>query len=645
MEYIVEKTQKVKKVGADEKTSIAKKITDNFETYDLARSRQLEIARIIMDEIYFRNEFEYKEKHKQWKSIVKLHKIFMYSQILKAFIWKNIYANTNSMFDVSGDNLEADTNSNKQKTALVDCFEKMEYSKTCDKIIDKSLIYGELISFVTWRKKTEEYRRPISFFEAIKDPSKALKIASAKVKGQKFYIDEKTIYDNAYIYDVDPANFVFDTTQSRRNWETCPKIHRTWRTPDEIISNQYFELTNDEKAELRNLVKNAPNSSDVADQKASTLKDERVNGSTVEVLEHWGDLTLSDGTVLKNWYAVVVAGKFLVQFEKNPLIINPFNYGAFVIDEEMQRGISLLYPIHKTAMTQEDMIRRTMDMQALTENPPVYAGKGFFGDDPDDIEVHPGKIIEYDPQLYEKVPVQPMQFNVTVFQDSFSYLDDLMSEISGIFPNMAGASESERTTATEISTKVEGQLTRLKMLLDVINQNLILADVKAVAKLRSNFIFGKETVFINNDNKPENVEIDDNIRQADYRYTYADRSATSERFNYADMIIQSVQQFLKAGLPLNLQECFTWYMEQKGAENPERFLQTQMTIDPQVQEALLQNPQLAPIIQAMTERVQMAKEGKELPDDAQAPQAEQQAPEEALTNPSASLPGRNLLSA
>ena len=32
---------------------------------------------------------------KQWKSIVKLHKIFMYSQILKAFIWKNIYANTN----------------------------------------------------------------------------------------------------------------------------------------------------------------------------------------------------------------------------------------------------------------------------------------------------------------------------------------------------------------------------------------------------------------------------------------------------------------------------------------------------------------------------------------------------------------------
>ena len=178
-----------------------------------------------------------------------------------------------------------------------------------------------------------------------------------------------------------------------------------------------------------------------------------------------------------------------------------------------------------------------------------------------------------------------------------------------------------------------------------INQNLILADVKSVAKLRSNFIFGKETVFINNDNKPENVEIDDKIRQADYRYTYADRSATSERFNYADMIIQSVQQFLKAGLPLNLQECFTWYMEQKGAENPERFLQTQMTIDPQVQEALLQNPQLAPIIQAMTERVQMAKEGKELPEDSQVPQTEQQAPEEALANPSASLPGRNLLSA
>ena len=55
---------------------------------------------------------------------------------------------------------------------------------------------------------------------------------------------------------------------------------------------------------------------------------------------------------------------------------------------------------------------------------------------------------------------------------------------------------------------------------------------------------------------------------------------------------------------LNAQELFTWYMEQKGVdENPERFLQNINFIDPQVQQVLLQNPQLAPVIQEMQNRV------------------------------------------
>ena len=79
-------------------------------------------------------------------------KVYMFYQVLKAFIWKNTYSNTNSMFDGSGENQEADNDSNKQKAALVDCFEKMEYQKTCDKNIDYFLIHGELITFCAWKK-------------------------------------------------------------------------------------------------------------------------------------------------------------------------------------------------------------------------------------------------------------------------------------------------------------------------------------------------------------------------------------------------------------------------------------------------------------------------------------------------------------
>lgn len=626
MEYIVEKEQKVKKLSSGDKADIAKKVATDFETYDRGRQDQLDKANKLIQEIYFKNSIKSdKDKSKEWKSKAKMCKIFMLTQILKAFIWKNTYANTNSMFDVSGESMEADNDSNKEKTMLVDCLEKMEFSKSLDKIIDYSMSYGEVISFTTWKKKSEEYRRPISFFDGLKDATKLPRILAAKLKGDQFYVDEKVIYDNPYACEVDPAGFVFDSTQYD-NWENCPKIYRTWKTPDYIINNQYFEVSKEVAEDLKNLVKSGSNEGDLSSQNSSSLKDEVVNGTTVEMLEHWGDFTLPDGTVLKNWYVVVVAGKYLVRFEKNPIVINPFSFGTFSQDPDTKRGISPLYAVYDLALTQEDMLRRTMDLQSLTENPPVYAGKGFFGKDAADIELHPGKIIEYDPQMYTTLPVTQMQFNTAVFQDDLSYIDDLMSEISGIFPNMAGATESDRTTATEISTKVEGQLTRLKMILDIINQELILPTIKKISKLKANFSFGDETVFVNNENQPQNVTITDKIRQADYRFTYSDRSATSERFNYVDMVAQAMQMFLKAGLQANVQEVFVWYMEQKGVENPERFLQNTTLIDPQVQQVLMQDQTLAPIIMEMQKRVLMAREGKELPEDTQQDLQQQETP-------------------
>ena len=646
MEYIVEKTKKVKKLSDEDKLTLAKKISEEFKTYDNARASQLEKAQRLIDEVYFKKVVKQEEgSTKAWKSKLKMGKAFMFHQILKAFIWKNIYANMNSMFDVSGENLESDNNSNKQKTMLVDICEKMEYGKTCDKVIDKSLIYGELISFCTWRKLAEEYRRPISFFDGIKEPSKLLKITTAVAKGEKFYVDERMTYDNPFIYCVDPANFVFDTTQLDMNWETCPKINRTWRTPEDIINNKYFEVSKEVANDLREMIKTGADDGKLSTQNPTSLKQETRNGTTVEMLEHWGDLMLPDGTVLKNWYAVVIAGKYLVRFEKNPFIINPFSYGTYFQDPDTKRGISPLYSILDIAETQEGILRRTMNLQSLTENPPVLAPKGFFGDDTDDIDLYPGKIIEYDPQLYSESKVTPLEFAVNVFSQDMDYIDDLMSEISGVFPNMAGASENDRTTATEISTKVEGQLTRLKMLLDVINQNLILSDIKKIAKLKANFTFGDETVFVNNENKPENVVINDEVRQADYRYTYADRSATNERFNYVDMVAQAVQMFVKTGLQVNIEEFFTWYMEQKGVENPERFLNIQQFLSPEVQQALLNNSTLAPVIQEMQKRVEMAKQGQQLPDNESTPLIQE--PEQPKTLPETlnALPGRNLMNA
>ena len=582
--YIIEKDDSEVTLNKEQANQLVKQISSDFANLNSERASNLKMGSDLANEIFFKNDFKsVKDKTEKWKSKIKMCKTYMFYQTLKAYIWRNTYANVSSMFDVSGENHDSNNNSNKQKAMLVDIMEKMDFQKTCDKVIDNALLYGELISFTAWKKKYQEYRRPISFFENLfsEDIFKLPRIMEAVKNGKNFWTDEKKIYDNPYIYPVNPADLVFDSSQFD-NWDSCPKIYRCYKTPDEIVNNQYYSLTKEEKEQIHALVaKNNDN---------SKKDDEIVNGSTVEVLEHWGDLKLSDGTVLKNWRAVVVARKFLVQFNKNESIINPFSYGAFVTDPITKRGISPLYCILSLAHFQEDLLNRTCNLQALNENPPLLAPEGFF--DEDEIELYPGKIIEYGDNLTPTAAFQQLNFNPTVFLQDISFLNDLMAEVSGIFPNMIGSVEyTAAKTATEINTKSQGQMTRLSMLVDTINQDYILPCVEKIAKLCADFKMGTETLFLNKENQPETIEINDEVRQADYKYTYSDSSQSVLKSEQADMLVSAVDKFAQQ-IPLNLEEIFIWYFEQKGVDNPERFLGNNVAnnaqMNPELFQAILQ---------------------------------------------------------
>lgn len=576
-EYLIQKENSIKKLSKGDENSLVKSITENFKIYNEKRSQNLQNSNALIDEIFFKNKFvtNTSDKNTNWKSKIKMCKLFMFYQTLKAFIWRNVYSNVNSMFDVSGENQDSDNFSNKQKAMLVDILEKMNYQKTCDNVIDNALLYGELISFTAWKKRYEEYRRPIEFFKNIfsDDFQKLPRVMEAISQGKNYWTDSKKIYDNPFIYPVNPANLVFDVSQ-KDNWDDCPKIYRSFKCPQDIINNQLYSIDSLTASEIKNLVKtnNEPYNKDVKKH-----LDEVVDGQTVEILEHWGDLKLPDGTILKNWHAVVVARKYLVRFKKNETIINPFTYGTFIQDPESKRGISPLYSILSIAHAQEDLFNRTLNMQALSENPPLLAPEGFFTQE--EINLYPGKIIEYGDNLSPSAAFKQLTFEHTVFSNDISFLDSLMSEVSGIYPSMIGIDEDSVKTATEITTKTQGQMTRLAMLLDIINQYLIIPNVKNVAKLCADFKSGIETVFINKNNQKELIEIDDSVRQADYKYTYSDRTMINEKSNKADLLVQAIDKFSQK-ITLDLPEIFVWYFEQKGVENPERFL-TQNTQIPQ----------------------------------------------------------------
>lgn len=564
-------------------SEIVEKVVSDYTRYDDARTTNLSQSNSLIDEIFFKKTMtDSTDKNENWKSKVRMCKCFMFYQTLKAFIWRNIYSNINNMFDVSGENHESDNNSNKQKAVLVDILEKMDFQKTCDTVIDNALLYGELISYTAWKKKTEEYRRPIEFFRNLfsSNIQKLASIMQAIKQGKNFWVDSRVVFDNPYIYPVCPEDLVFDSSLTD-DWDSCPKIYRTFKTPDSIINNKFYSIDKETAENISKLLKNN-NSNNISNSRKS-LKSEVVNGSTVEVLEHWGDFKLSTGEVLHNWHVVVVARKYLILFKKNIGVINPFTYGAFITDPVTKRGISPIYSVLSLAKTQEEFLNKTINMQYLSENPPLLAPEGFFDDD--EIALYPGKIIEYGDNLTSTDAFKQLSFDTKIFLNDIEFVDSLMCEVSGIFPSMIGTQENISKTATEINTKTQGQLTRLSMMLDIISQYFIIPAIKNIASLSANFKMGREIVFVNKDNMSEEIVIDDSVRQSEYKYTYADRNVLNDKYNNADMIVQSVEKFSSL-IPLNVQEIFLWYFEQKGVENPERFLsqETQVQQDVQTQQ-------------------------------------------------------------
>ena len=557
-EFIYEKEGAEKKLSQREQAELAQKISNSYSEWQQARQPWLQKSQQLIDEIFLKNDTTvYERKNKSWKTKVHMCKLFMLYQTLKAYIWRNVYTTANAMFDVSGENSESTNNSNKQKAAICDVLQKMNFPQKLDKIIDNSLLYGDLAAFVGWKRHTKQIRRQLNFLEKL-----------LALYGSESYITEEVVtYDNPYVYEINPVNFVFDTSQAD-NWDACPKILKSFKTPEEIMNNSIYTISNEAKEFLNSIAQKKPES-EFKSKNNFELKDEITNGNSVEILEHWGDIRLSDGVLMENMHVAVLARKYIIRFEKNKFIENPFVYSSFTFDPDGKYPISPLQCVYNLVMMQEKLYARTVDMQALNENPPIYAPEGFFNDI--EIELYPGKIITYDPNLYQNVPLTPIKFSSDIYVRDIMELDNIISEVSGIYPNMSGQLDKENATATEITIKTQGQNIRLAMLLDIINQNLILPIIEKVAALLANFKFEPETIFINKDGKNEMLVINNQVRQGKYQYTYSDRASYLAKSANSDQIAAAFEKFANV-IPLNWNEVFKWYWEQKGVDNPERFL-------------------------------------------------------------------------
>ena len=521
------------------------KITKNFDKFEDARTSQLSDLKAVRNAIY-----EIKSPvYGTWDSKIELPSIYELAQTLKAHITQNLYSHPDAMFDVSGTNAQTQAFANKQKAMLVKTFEEMDFESELEKIVDGIIEAGEATLFVGWETKVKQVRRAKTFEEELTSND-----------NKKFVIEEKLVYDNAKIRYIQPEDFVFDRYDTE-NWDSCAKIYRTYRTLDEIFSdtsNNY--LTPLKKEDLKGVV---------ATNKKRT---DNICNNKAEVLEFLGDIELSDGTILKNWFITIAGRKHIIRFESNPFVINPFIHANIIENPANGRGIS---PV-RVALVMNDIsseiLNKQIDALALTMNPPYLAPKGCFRGQQD---VRPGKIIEYDAALMPTPPT-PLNFDKAMLGwDFLNYFRSTIESATGIFKNMSGNLSTQARTATELNYSASGQESRLNMILEEINRKIIIPAVEKTADIIANFKLGTEIIAVNEHGKTDFIEIDDEIRNANYIYRYGDRKATFERKSRFKELFEVIQAFAQVDVvsqSINWIECFKFALEQYGIENVNNFL-------------------------------------------------------------------------
>lgn len=530
----------------DDETLLIQKIPQKYDDLEDGRLEQLNDIKLLRDTIYSNSI----PQINGWDSKIELPDIYELAQTLKSHISDNLYSHPDAMFDVSGTSPQTQAFANRQKAMLVNVFENMKLEDELEKVVDGIVEAGESTLFIGWETKIQTTRRAQSIEEQLVNPT-----------SDGFVVESKVVYDNPKVKFIKPEDFVFDKGR-RDNWDGCAKIYRTYCDLDELSSNQANNLLSEEKIEALKGV--------MADKNNNT--DKSVDDKRLEVLEYWGDIELFDGTILKNWLIVIAGRKEIIRFEANPFIINPFIHSNIIESPQTGRGISPLRVALILNNISSTILNKQIDALALMMNPPYLAPKGCFKGEQ---AVKPGKIIEYDAALMPTPPTALSFDKAMQGWEFLSYFKSTIESATGIFNNMAGNLQSEVRTATELNYSVNGQVTRLNMLLDAVNRKVIIPMVEKTAALIANFKLGREVISINDRGRVMFLEIDDSVRNANYVYRYGDRKATMDRKLHMKELFDVVQSFAQVPTvanQINWIECFKYALEQYGIENANNFL-------------------------------------------------------------------------
>lgn len=451
--------------------------------------------------------------------IYKIKKVPSTYEQLKTYesaIYRATYQNYDGMIDIEGQNLRSNNIASIYKASLVYDYNKINLKETLDKILFDWCVKGEGAAYVYW---SETYSQvPI-----IADITTIDEFGNINIEQIASTRDE---LENAgvYIKHIDPHNLYYDKTQ-KSNWQSCGKIYRDFIPIQSILANEDYNLTAQERNELKELVRSN------ADTDISNLHTEKIDADTtvlntsVEVLEYYGDYCLPDNyDVIRNAEIVIIAGKYIARIEKSKRPKCPIVYGCYMERPDTTRGQSPMKNVGILNEVENMCIDLTLRAWQLNVDPVFLTPKGAFSTY---TRLVPGKPLEYDPNILGGQSPQKVDFTSGLRGFDFeTFFKNKIEGATGITQYLLGSQDGSVRTASESTYIHAGASMRIAREAYLFQSRIILPIVKLHALYKKIFDTNNPTIRLSDGTF---VEVTDEIRTGNYTFIIGDSQTSVER--------------------------------------------------------------------------------------------------------------------
>ena len=356
-------------------------------------------------------------------------------------IQRATYEDYPAIVDIEGLDLSSNALASTYKSSLIYDWYNINLNKEIDKANSDWAIKGEGAFFVQWKQEVYQKTTDVTN-EYVDELTGQLVTETIKVR------EDVPVFEAVDVKEIDPHSLYFDKSQVD-DWDNCRKIYRDFVPLEQILANQNYNLTSEEKKSLKEMVK--ANKEEIDRNPLTKKMDENtvIYGNTVEVLEFEGTYMMPDGELLRRMEATVIAGKYLSQFKESDKPQSPYIWAAYMKRPDTGRGQSpLLIP-----SVLNDVENMVMDLMMrcylLVSNPPFLTPKGMLAPN---FKVEAGKPIEYDHYIAENHMPQKLDFSGGF--NGYNLLDFTRNKIenaTGITQYMQGSQDGSVRTAAEAS--------------------------------------------------------------------------------------------------------------------------------------------------------------------------------------------------